>query len=239
MFQVKFARSEYECCSDSSLKMLQFLKSFFNELQVPEYKDKKHDGYEEREYLPSVWVSTSKDLIDADETGMKKLRETRREMFFKLFRYIQGANDAEQKIEMTAPVAREIIPGQGPACETKYTMSFYMQREFSENPPNPTESDVFIKRLPAMTVFVKTFGGNASEETYLEEMKKFIPVLERDGHQLRDDIFYFAGYDSPFKLFNRTNEVWVVKKTGGDSAGGGTGSGKGEGATSAPLQEKE
>ena len=42
-------------------------------------------------------------------------------------------------------------------------------------------------------------------------MKKFIPILEQDGHQIKDDVYYFAGYDSPFKLINRRNEVWLVK----------------------------
>lgn len=45
----------------------------------------------------------------------------------------------------------------------------------------------------------------------MEEMKKFISILEKDGHQVKDDVYYFAGYDSPFKLLNRRNEIWLVK----------------------------
>lgn len=36
--------------------------------------------------------------------------------------------------------------------------------------------------------------------------------LQRDGVQYMDQPFYAAGYDSPFKLVNRKNEVWVLKK---------------------------
>lgn len=43
----------------------------------------------------------------------------------KLFNYISGANSANAKIEMTAPVLTKIEPGQGPACNSAFTMSFY------------------------------------------------------------------------------------------------------------------
>eukprot|EP00057_Strongylocentrotus_purpuratus_P004551 XP_003728923.1 PREDICTED: heme-binding protein 2 [Strongylocentrotus purpuratus] len=197
---------------NQAAKMMSILKNMFNKLQMPGYELVKtyEKGYEERKYAPSRWVSTSLDLITAEEAAAVTTKE-RRGSFFKLFNYIQGENEGGHKIEMTAPVARQYIPGQGPACETKYTMSFFVPREFTENTPKPTAPDVFITDLPGMTVFVKKFGGNANDEKYMEEMKKFIPILEKDGHQVKDDVYYFAGYDSPFKLLNRRNEVWLVK----------------------------
>jgi hypothetical protein len=45
--------------------------------------------------------------------------------FMKLFDYISGGNSAKTKIPMTAPVVTKIEPGQGPNCESTFTMSFY------------------------------------------------------------------------------------------------------------------
>lgn len=63
------------------------------------------------------WVSTK-------GTGMEK-DAAMRGSFMKLFDYISGANSAKAKIPMTAPVLTKIEPGQGPNCESTFTMSFY------------------------------------------------------------------------------------------------------------------
>merc|ERR1712013_285829 len=39
--------------------------------------------------------------------------------FYRLFNYIDGSNDADSKIPMTAPVSMRIVPGEGPNCEMK------------------------------------------------------------------------------------------------------------------------
>lgn len=45
-----------------------------------------------------------------------------------------------------------------------------------------------------------------------EELMKLMESLQRDGVPYMEKPFYAAGYDSPFKLTNRRNEVWVLKK---------------------------
>lgn len=45
--------------------------------------------------------------------------------FMKLFDYISGGNSGKTKIPMTSPVVTKIEPGQGPNCESTFTMSFY------------------------------------------------------------------------------------------------------------------
>jgi hypothetical protein len=42
----------------------------------------------------------------------------------------------EEKIAMTAPVVIRLIPGPGPACESNFTMSFFMSNKV-KNPPQP------------------------------------------------------------------------------------------------------
>ena len=38
-------------------------------------------------------------------------------------------------------------------------MCFYITKEFQENPPQPIDNDITIKKSDEMVVFVKTFGG--------------------------------------------------------------------------------
>lgn len=55
---------------------------------------------------------------------------------------------------MTAPVLTMITPGQGPACENNFTMSFFMSPEV-KTPPSPTEKGVFPQDMPQMKVYVR------------------------------------------------------------------------------------
>lgn len=59
-----------------------------------------------------------------------------------------------QKIAMTAPVLMMIMPGQGPACEDNFTMSFFMSPKV-ENPPAPSQKEVFLDKMSQMKVYVR------------------------------------------------------------------------------------
>lgn len=48
----------------------------------------------------------------------------------KLFKYIGGNNDDEQKIAMTTPVRTKIAAGDGPFCKDKYVISFFVPYKF-------------------------------------------------------------------------------------------------------------
>ncbi len=56
---------------------------------------------------------------------------------------------------MTAPVSCQIEPGAGPACESSFTVSFYIPEEHQADPPKPTDLDVFIENRKEVTVFVR------------------------------------------------------------------------------------
>ena len=60
----------------------------------------------------------------------------------------------EQKIAMTAPVINRIIPGAGPACESNFTLSFYVAPAVA-TPPAPTNPDVFLSKMSKMRVYVR------------------------------------------------------------------------------------
>ncbi|KAL7987724.1 hypothetical protein Chor_006643 [Crotalus horridus] len=59
----------------------------------------------------------------------------------------------------------------------------------------------------------KSFGGFAKAKKNQEEIQALAETLRRDGRTFQEKIYYTAGYDSPFKLLNRHNEVWLIKKS--------------------------
>merc|ERR1711920_834081 len=72
--------------------------------------------WEEREYPSQEWTETyvsGMDLDKAESAG-----------FMRLFNYIQGANAAKNKIDMTAPVLNYITPGEAPSARTTTTFRF-------------------------------------------------------------------------------------------------------------------
>nr|XP_033504735.1 heme-binding protein 2 isoform X1 [Epinephelus lanceolatus] len=180
---------------------------FSSGLQSPKYseEEKKGEDYEIRTYHATKWMSTTLSGMQLDAAMNAGFR--------RLFSYIQGNNHNKVKVEMTAPVTCRVDPGAGPTCESQFTVSFYIPEEHQESPPEPSDPDVFVEHRKEFTAYVRTLGGFANEKMKREELLKLIESLQRDGLQYVDKPFYAAGYDSPFKLTNRRNEVWVLKKT--------------------------
>lgn len=179
---------------------------FCHGIECPEFKTlEKTKGYEERQYFSKDWTSTTitdLDLDKATSTG-----------FMRLFHYIQGENESSQKIDMTAPVITKIQPGQGPVCAQNFTMSFYVPGAWQGKAPKPSSSDVFSQTLPAMTVYVKSFGGFMKEKTVVDKAAELAADLTKAGiTDFHEDFYFSAGYDSPFHIVNRHNEIWFVKK---------------------------
>ncbi|XP_041832705.1 heme-binding protein 2 [Melanotaenia boesemani] len=180
---------------------------FSSGLQNPKYtaeEKKQGQDYEIRSYQAAKWMSTTLSGMQADaamSTGFRRL-----------FNYIQGNNQNKVKVDMTAPVTCRVVPGAGPACESTFTVSFYVPEEHQANPPAPNDQEVFVETRKEFTTYVRTYGGFSNENMKQEELLKLLESLKRDGVEFVDKPYYTVGYDSPFKLTNRRNEVWVLKK---------------------------
>nr|XP_060609440.1 heme-binding protein 2 [Anolis sagrei ordinatus] len=190
-------------------RMLKTIKQalFSSGLEMPKWTPLPNQGpdYEIRQYEPAKWVSTSVTTMNWDSainTG-----------FTKLFNYIKGKNDRGETIDMTAPVTCFVQPGAGPFCESTTTVSFYVPSQHQQNPPKPLEAGVFIESRSSIIVFVRSFGGFANAKKNQEEILALAESLRRDGRSFQEKNYYSAGYDSPFKLLNRHNEVWLVKRS--------------------------
>ena len=75
-----------------------------------------------------------------------------------------------------------------------------------------TNCQVKIVELPEMTVFVKSFGGWMDMEKIQQHGMELGKALQKDGVPFDDTQLFTAGYDSPFRLFGRHNEVMFLPK---------------------------
>lgn len=172
--------------------------------KVPEDTDSQPESYEVRHYGPAKWVSTSVESMDWDsavQTG-----------FTRLHSYVQGKNEKEMKIKMTAPVTSYVEPGSGPFSQSTITISLYIPSAQQSDPPRPSESDVFIEDRAGMTVFVRSFDGFSSAQKNQEQLLTLASILREEGKIFDEKVYYTAGYNSPFKLLDQHNEVWLIQK---------------------------
>uniref|UniRef100_A0A5F9CGP7 Heme binding protein 2 n=1 Tax=Oryctolagus cuniculus TaxID=9986 RepID=A0A5F9CGP7_RABIT len=139
---------------------------------APEDAGPQPGNYEIRHYGPAKWVSTSVESMDWDaavQTG-----------FTKLSSYLQGNNEREMKIKMTAPVTSYVEPGSGPFSEATVTTSLYLPSEQQSDPPRPSESGVFIEDRAGMTVFVRRLAlADAFPQLQLHESVDSLGIVSR------------------------------------------------------------
>lgn len=184
-------------------------------IEVPDYEliKKLNDQIEIRKYLPSKWVGVS--VNGSLNDYMSKYQGF---MFGKLFNYISGKNNENKKISMTAPVLvdHDNFNSNNIDVNSKCEMSmkFYVPKENQNDTPNPTgENNMFVKSEPEMIVAVSKFGGYATMTDYLKHRDMIVNALGDEAKDYDQVNFMTAGYDPPFKPFNRTNEVWLRKIT--------------------------
>ncbi|KAK9830307.1 hypothetical protein WJX72_010916 [[Myrmecia] bisecta] len=120
---------------------------------------------------------------------------------------------------MTAPVATLISPGDGPFCKSNFTVSFFVPYELQGKAPKPTNPDVYLEIAPAHTMYVLQSGGFVVDDTSLaHKAADLSELLKEDGKAVDESKFYAAGYDPPYRIQHRHNEVWVIGKEGGEGA---------------------
>ncbi len=121
--------------------------------------------------------------------------------FSKLGGYIFGANQRNEKIAMTSPVSMSL--GEDAS------MQFMVPAAISKDElPKPNQADITFKQEPQKSMAVITFSGWASDTSIKEYKDKLIAVLKANGIQ-HSNQFYCFGYNPPYDLFFRKNEIAV------------------------------
>jgi len=188
----------------------EFVKPWFcHDLDCPKFTNPQNLSIDRqtvqiRIYESALWASTvvaNTDLEDAENIG-----------FQRDFDYIDGNNSAQEEIPMTSPVSNWVQPAQGPYCTTNFTVSFYVPYAMqppNPGPPKPTESDVTIKTFPSMTFGVLAFDGFGEQNTVIAEAAELSKLLSQSGYAYDTVNWWYAGYDPPFRVTGRHNEVWI------------------------------
>ena len=166
-----------------------------NKSETQPYKVIKVEKEFEIRYYPSVTMA----MIKSSATTYKELGSSG---FTKLAGYIFGGNKDKKRIAMTSPVHMD-IGGSGSS------MSFVMPSNYNkDNLPLPNDSNVTINTVSEEYVAAITFGGFASNEN----IKKHTTMLEEalKKHQVSYyGNFRYLGYNPPYQLFGRRNEIIV------------------------------
>lgn len=76
-----------------------------------------------------------------------------------------------------------------------------------DEPPSPEDEAVFIESTAAFTAYVVSYSGWQSEDKFTKHAGELFEQLHQNGISVREDMYYAAGYDSPFRLTDRHNEV--------------------------------
>jgi DNA gyrase inhibitor GyrI len=164
-------------------------------------------GYESAPY--KVVRSTRKfevrdyPALTVTETPMKSGRNGEDGSFGRLFRFISGGNEAQQKIAMTTPV---FMSGD----ETNAAMAFVMPTKMkTADVPKPNDSNVRVRELEAGRFAVLRFSGGRNAENEAESLASLRAWMETEG--LKEMSLPIYGYfDPPWTpAFLRRNEVMI------------------------------
>jgi hypothetical protein len=154
---------------------------------------KKYDRFEIRSYEATLFTTV--------KLSTKGFKNSSSNGFSILAGYIFGNNERNEKISMTSPVSMSL--------EDSTTMMFMVPKKLNkEMLPKPNQAGIEFKQEPAKTLAAIRFSGWANDakiEKYKQDLKA---ALEKEGIEYSNK-FYFFGYNAPFEIFNRKNEVLV------------------------------
>jgi SOUL heme-binding protein len=123
--------------------------------------------------------------------------------FRKLAGFIFGGNEENKKIAMTSPVHMDF-------GDSVSTMAFVLPVGYHEgNVPKPNDPGIAIKTSEAEYLAVNTFSGFASDQKITEHIAILEKALRERGLAHYGN-FRFLGYNPPWQIFGRRNEVVVA-----------------------------
>jgi hypothetical protein len=165
-----------------------------SETETPKYElIKSFEKFEIRKYPKMILATTKLTGASYSQNSSKGFRN--------VAGYIFGGNDEQKQISMTSPVISSV--------EDSMTMSFIIPSQYNFNElPLPNNDNVKLTKQPERLMAIISFGGFASDDHikyYTNLLKKY---LIKEGIAANGKV-YFQGYDPPFKLLNRTNEVAI------------------------------
>ncbi|MEY4703044.1 MAG: hypothetical protein RIR96_941 [Bacteroidota bacterium] len=161
--------------------------------RYPYVVQKKYKRFEIRSYETALFTSV--------KLSTKGYNNSSGKGFSILAGYIFGNNDRNEKISMTSPVSMLL--------DDSVTMMFMVPKKFNKDMlPKPNQSGIEFKEEPAKTMAAIRFSGWANDTKIEKYKQKLKTALDAEGIKYSNQ-FYFFGYNAPYEVFNRKNEVLV------------------------------
>jgi effector-binding domain-containing protein len=183
-----------------------------NAMAVEEAKYKvlrEENGFELREYESHILAET---------TVNGEFEDAGSEAFDRLFKYISGNNQQQQKVAMTSPVGQEprsqkiemTSPVGQQKQDGKWVVSFMMPASFTlETTPEPKDPNVSIRQVPARLIAAVRYSGFWSEESYRRHLTELQDWM-KNSRLTQSGEPVWARYNPPFTpWFMRRNEILV------------------------------
>jgi hypothetical protein len=154
---------------------------------------KVYDQIEIRKYQPA--------LFSGVKLASKSYKETSSMGFRVLAGYIFGNNNRNQKIAMTTPVVMQL----GDSTEMFFKVpDGYTMDEL----PKPADSAIVFEKQPEKIMAAIRFSGWANDEK-IEHYTSILKAALTKENITHTGRFRFLGYNPPYELVNRRNEVAV------------------------------
>jgi hypothetical protein len=182
-------------------------------VKTPEYEVLVHDGhFELRRYAAYLTASVRVRAGDYDRAMSAG--------FGPLADYIFGANHAEDRISMTAPVTAGraccqriamTAPVTAQQSDAEYVISFTMPAGYSmDTLPSPNNAAVSLEEVPTHLVAVVRAGGTFAGSKAAEAQAQLESWIAEQGLTIAGDPIV-AQYDPPWKPgFARRSEIMIT-----------------------------
>jgi len=153
------------------------------------------DGDIEIRLYPSATLATV-------QSTAKSYSEMASPGFRTLAGYIFGGNESETQISMTSPVHVEI-------SDSLSSMSFVMPEGYDmNNLPKPNNTTVILSKTEVQVMAAIRFSGFADDSDREKHKQELAAYLNSKGIQTKGN-FKFLGYNPPYQLVGRRNEVVI------------------------------
>lgn len=167
---------------------------FSQKYKEPQYELLKKEGNIEIRQYGSYPVAKASIPIDSNNDNS---------MFMTLFSYIDGKNNTNQSLPMTAPVTSF-------SDKDSYNMLFYMLDVDSYSDlPEPSSDNISVESFELGKCAVITFSWSTSRER-LEHFTEKLSVYLKENNLSKKSSFMVNRYDPPWRLpFMKRNEIIV------------------------------
>ena len=179
-----------------SVCLIYYSKSMASNQRIEEYPYEvinTYQSFEIRRYEEALFTS-----IRLNSTSYKQASS---KGFSILANYIFGGNDRKQRIAMTSPVTMTL--------EDNMRVMFMIPHSLKGGDmPRPNEKSIDFVREPEKLLAVINFGGWANYKKIAKYKAQLIDTLDKEGITHENKFFIF-GYNPPYEIFSRRNEVAV------------------------------